>query len=65
MRTVDDIAAAAHPIYATRIRADQYDLGLEYVGYAPDYDAVVFRGDVRKREFTVFWPDAGRRSWRG
>jgi 3-phenylpropionate/trans-cinnamate dioxygenase ferredoxin reductase subunit len=25
---------------------DQYDLGMEYVGHAPDYDRVVFRGDV-------------------
>jgi 3-phenylpropionate/trans-cinnamate dioxygenase ferredoxin reductase subunit len=40
---------------------DQYDLGMEYVGYAPDYDSVVFRGDVDKREFTVFWLDAERR----
>jgi 3-phenylpropionate/trans-cinnamate dioxygenase ferredoxin reductase subunit len=90
---VGDIAAAAHPIYATRIRTehwanalkqpavavagmlgspgeydelpyfftDQYDLGMEYVGYAPDYDSVVFRGDVDKREFTMFWLDAERR----
>ncbi len=34
---------------------DQYDLGMEYVGYAPDYDRAIFRGDVGKREFTVFW----------
>lgn len=40
---------------------DQYDLGMEYVGYAPDYDSVVFRGDVGKREFTVFWLDPERR----
>jgi 3-phenylpropionate/trans-cinnamate dioxygenase ferredoxin reductase subunit len=40
---------------------DQYDLGMEYVGYAPDYDSVVFRGDVDKREFTMFWLDAERR----
>jgi 3-phenylpropionate/trans-cinnamate dioxygenase ferredoxin reductase subunit len=40
---------------------DQYDLGMEYVGHAPDYDRVVFRGDVQKREFTVFWLDAQRR----
>ncbi len=40
---------------------DQYDLGMEYVGHAPDYDRVVFRGDVPGREFTVFWLDAGRR----
>jgi 3-phenylpropionate/trans-cinnamate dioxygenase ferredoxin reductase subunit len=40
---------------------DQYDLGMEYVGYAPDYDRVVFRGDVDGREFVVFWLDADSR----
>jgi 3-phenylpropionate/trans-cinnamate dioxygenase ferredoxin reductase subunit len=40
---------------------DQYDLGMEYVGHAPDYDHVVFRGDVGKREFTAFWLDGERR----
>jgi len=36
---------------------DQYDLGMEYVGHAPHYEKVVFRGDVGKREFTAFWLD--------
>lgn len=36
---------------------DQYDLGMEYVGHAPDYAAVVFRGDVDGREYTSFWLD--------
>ncbi len=40
---------------------DQYDLGMEYVGHAPKYDAVVFRGDVDKREFTVFCLDKKKR----
>jgi 3-phenylpropionate/trans-cinnamate dioxygenase ferredoxin reductase subunit len=34
---------------------------MEYVGHAPDYDRVVFRGDLEKREFTAFWLDAQRR----
>ncbi|HEY0804242.1 MAG TPA: FAD-dependent oxidoreductase [Pseudonocardiaceae bacterium] len=36
---------------------DQYDLGMEYIGYVePDgYDRVVFRGDVDAREFIAFW----------
>ena len=36
---------------------DQYDLGMEYVGFAePDgYDQVVVRGDVAGREFVAFW----------
>jgi 3-phenylpropionate/trans-cinnamate dioxygenase ferredoxin reductase subunit len=40
---------------------DQYDLGMEYVGYAPRYDKVAFRGDVQKREFTTFWLDSDDR----
>jgi 3-phenylpropionate/trans-cinnamate dioxygenase ferredoxin reductase subunit len=36
---------------------DQYDLGMEYVGFAPagDYARVIVRGDVEKREFCAFW----------
>ena len=40
---------------------DQYDLGMEYVGHAPHYEKVVFRGDVAKREFTTFWLDGDDR----
>lgn len=41
---------------------DQYDLGMEYVGYVePDgYDQVVFRGDPSTREFIAFWLSGGR-----
>ncbi|MEV6212004.1 FAD-dependent oxidoreductase [Kitasatospora sp. NPDC051914] len=41
---------------------DQYDLGMEYTGYAePEgYDEVVFRGDVPGREFIAFWMSGGR-----
>lgn len=37
--------------------SDQYDVGMEYSGYAPpgSYDQVVCRGDVGKREFVAFW----------
>jgi 3-phenylpropionate/trans-cinnamate dioxygenase ferredoxin reductase component len=90
---VGDIAAAEHPLFATRIRTehwanalkqpavavagmlgkpgeyaelpyfftDQYDLGMEYVGHAPSFDRVVFRGDVAGREFVAFWLDADNR----
>jgi 3-phenylpropionate/trans-cinnamate dioxygenase ferredoxin reductase component len=34
---------------------DQYDLGMEYVGDAPDWDRVVLRGDPSTREFLAFW----------
>ena len=40
---------------------DQYDLGMEYVGHAPGYDRVVFRGDVDGREFVAFWLDGENR----
>ncbi|WP_053164380.1 NAD(P)/FAD-dependent oxidoreductase [Streptomyces noursei] len=42
--------------------SDQYDLGMEYSGYAPpgSYDQVVCRGDVGKREFIAFWLREGR-----
>jgi 3-phenylpropionate/trans-cinnamate dioxygenase ferredoxin reductase subunit len=40
---------------------DQYDLGMEYVGHSADYQSAVFRGDVGKREFTVFWLDGQHR----
>ncbi|MFG2677589.1 NAD(P)/FAD-dependent oxidoreductase [Streptomyces sp. NPDC048392] len=41
---------------------DQYDLGMEYSGWAPagTYDQVVIRGDAAKREFIAFWVKEGR-----
>ncbi|MEU0275626.1 FAD-dependent oxidoreductase [Streptomyces sp. NPDC006307] len=37
--------------------SDQYDLGMEYSGWAPpgSYDQVVLRGDAGKRQFIAFW----------
>ncbi len=40
---------------------DQYDLGMEYVGHAPSFERVVFRGDVAGREFVAFWLDSDNR----
>lgn len=40
---------------------DQYDLGMEYAGHAPEYQRVVFRGDVAGREFVAFWLDGANR----
>ncbi|MCX4801634.1 FAD-dependent oxidoreductase [Streptomyces sp. NBC_01214] len=42
--------------------SDQYDVGLEYSGYAPagGYDQVLIRGDAGKREFIAFWLSEGR-----
>jgi len=44
---------------------DQYDLGMEYVGYAepegPEaYDEVAVRGDLGRRELIAFWLREGR-----
>jgi NADPH-dependent 2,4-dienoyl-CoA reductase/sulfur reductase-like enzyme len=35
--------------------SDQYDVGMEYSGYADRWDQVVFRGDPATREFIAFW----------
>lgn len=41
---------------------DQYDLGMEYVGWIPPGATtdLVIRGDLDKREFTAFWTVDGR-----
>ncbi|MEU1985883.1 FAD/NAD(P)-binding oxidoreductase [Nocardia sp. NPDC019395] len=42
---------------------DQYDLGMEYTGFAApgDYERVVVRGDLAGREFIAFWLDPQQR----
>ena len=40
--------------------SDQYDVGMEYTGWAPAWDRVVLRGDVASRELIVFWLREGR-----
>lgn len=35
--------------------SDQYDVGMEYTGYARDWDEVVIRGNREGREFIAFW----------
>ena len=39
--------------------SDQYDLGLEYVGYAERGSDVVIRGDLAQREFIAFYHHDG------
>lgn len=43
--------------------SDQYDLGMEYVGWAPqgEYERVVTRGEVDDHKFLAFWVDAEQR----
>ena len=40
--------------------SDQYDFGMEYNGFAADWDQVVVRGDKAGREFLAFWLKDGR-----
>jgi 3-phenylpropionate/trans-cinnamate dioxygenase ferredoxin reductase component len=40
--------------------SDQYDVGMEYSGYATSWDQVVFRGDRDGGEFVAFWLEGGR-----
>jgi hypothetical protein len=49
-------------VQCRRSYGDQYDLGMEYSGYAApgEYDRVVFRGSVPAREFLAFWVKDGR-----
>jgi 3-phenylpropionate/trans-cinnamate dioxygenase ferredoxin reductase component len=35
--------------------SDQYDVGMEYSGHAPEWGEVVFRGDRDAGEFVAFW----------
>jgi len=35
--------------------SDQYDVGMEYSGFARTWDRVVLRGDPATREFIAFW----------
>jgi 3-phenylpropionate/trans-cinnamate dioxygenase ferredoxin reductase subunit len=40
--------------------SDQYDVGMEYSGYAERWDEVVFRGNPDDGEFVAFWLADGR-----
>lgn len=40
--------------------SDQYDVGMEYVGYASGDDELVIRGDLDARELIAFWLQGDR-----
>jgi 3-phenylpropionate/trans-cinnamate dioxygenase ferredoxin reductase subunit len=40
--------------------SDQFEVGMEYSGYATAWDEVVFRGDRDAGEFVAFWLQDGR-----
>ena len=39
--------------------SDQYELGMEYRGWAPTFDSVIFRGQPAQGEFIAFWLERG------
>ncbi len=40
--------------------SDQYDVGMEYVGYVTESDRILYRGSVEEREFIAFWMNGDR-----
>jgi 3-phenylpropionate/trans-cinnamate dioxygenase ferredoxin reductase subunit len=40
--------------------SDQYDVGMEYTGFAQASDRIVLRGDPASRELIAFWVAGGR-----
>jgi 3-phenylpropionate/trans-cinnamate dioxygenase ferredoxin reductase subunit len=40
--------------------SDQFDLSMEYTGYAPEWDEVVFRGEPLSHRFIAFWLRRGK-----
>lgn len=51
-----NILGAAQPYDRTPyFYSDQFELGMEYRGFAPEWGRVVIRGDVEAREFHAFW----------
>ena len=40
--------------------SNQYDVGMEYSGFATAWDEVVFRGDPAERQFVAIWVREGR-----
>ena len=51
-------AMLGHPVAYDEIPyffSDQYDAGMEYGGFASEWDEVVFRGDPDQGEFIAFW----------
>ena len=51
-------AMLGHEVVYDRIPyffSDQFDVGMEYSGFATEWDDVIFRGDPASREFIAFW----------
>jgi 3-phenylpropionate/trans-cinnamate dioxygenase ferredoxin reductase subunit len=52
----DDVSYDRIPYFFS----DQYDVGMEYSGYAPTCQKVVLRGDPESAQFVAFWLQSGR-----
>jgi 3-phenylpropionate/trans-cinnamate dioxygenase ferredoxin reductase subunit len=52
----EDVAYERLPYFFS----DQYEVGMEYSGYATEWDRVVFRGEPASGEFVAFWLAGGR-----
>lgn len=40
--------------------SDQYDVGMEYVGFVTESDRILYRGSIEEREFIAFWMNGDR-----
>ena len=56
-----NILGPAEPFASTPyFYSDQFEIGMEYRGFAPEWGTVVIRGDVAARAFHAFWLADGR-----
>ena len=52
----DDVSYDEIPYFFS----DQYEVGMEYVGFVTESDRSVYRGSVEEREFIAFWMNGDR-----
>ena len=52
----DDVSYDEIPYFFS----DQYDVGMEYVGFVTESDRIIYRGSVEEREFIAFWMNGDR-----
>jgi len=51
-----NILGAGEPYVRTPyFYSDQFEIGMEYRGFAPEWGKVIVRGDLSSREFLAFW----------
>ena len=52
----DDVSYDEIPYFFS----DQYEVGMEYVGFVTESDRIIYRGSVEEREFIAFWMNGDR-----